>query len=118
MDVDPANPIKKTAKKTLAQMSEWVLNTAKEIAAAEDRERDAAAKEAGASGVGDLGPSMGNFGRAVDAAAKLDYETTRNAMKLEHEKEMLAIRRAAAIQDMQLKNVAARDKMAQPKAAA
>lgn len=119
MDIDPKNPLKMTAKKDLAEMSEWVLNTAKEIAAAEDRERDKAAKEGGGQpGVGDLGPSMSNFGRAVDAKAKLDYETSRNAMKLDHEKQMLAIRRASAIQDMQLKNVAARERLAQTTQAA
>ncbi len=104
--VDDKNPLYSEAKQLLREMSEWVTNTAKELAAEEDRAADEAGREPGAGkDVGGEGPNMSNFVRAIDAKAKLQFTLEKNEEELRHRREMNALEKAGKIQTMTLKNV-------------
>ena len=117
--VSKRNPLFPQAKQELREMSEWITNTAKELAAEEDRMRDKGMQEGAASNgeggqakdVGGMGPNMSNFARAIDARAKLQYTTALNAEKLRHQQQSNALDEARQVQDMNLKNLEARLKM-------
>lgn len=120
--MDPKNPLYKKAKQELREMSEWIGNTAKELAAEEDRQADNAARGDGsmngangtaAKDVGGEGPNMANFARAIDARAKLSYTVEKNQEELAHKKEMNALEVAGKVQAMRLKNVEAKQKLLQ-----
>jgi hypothetical protein len=127
--LDPKDPLFIEAKQAFREMSEWVVNTAKELAAEEDRAADTAAREGapnGAEGMngkdaGGEGPNMSNFARAIDARAKLEYtvkaneeklaaQREMNAEKIRAQKESNALNAAGKVQDMNLKNLDAKMK--------
>lgn len=118
--VDPKNPLYADAKQRLREMGEWVTNTAKELAAEEDRQADEAARNGGQPGmggangkdVGGEGPNMSNFARAIDAKAKLEYTLEKNSEELRHRRDMNALEKAGAVQNMLLKNAEAQMKVA------
>jgi hypothetical protein len=111
------HPLYKKAKQQLREWSEYLVNTAKELAAEEDRMRDTAAREGGmpngngdGKDVGGEGPNMSNFARSLDAQAKLQFTVEKNAEDLRAQKEMNALKAAGMVQTMNLKNIEARQK--------
>lgn len=126
--VYPKDPLYGQAKKQLNEYGEWVLNTAKELAAEEDRTQDQAARDgtnmngsngngSGGKDVGGEGPNTSNLLRAADASAKLQYTTAANQVKLDGMRQQLAFKaedhamnQAAKVQDMNLKNAEAQIK--------
>lgn len=119
--MDPGNPLYKEAKQALREMGEYVTNTAKELAAEEDRAHDEAARNGGdpnaadngtnGKDVGGEGPSMSNFARAIDAKAKLSFTIQKNEEDLRHQKEMNSLKAAGMVQTMNLKNVEAKNRL-------
>lgn len=119
--MDPESPAYKQAKMDLRQMGEWVTNTSKQLAAAQQK----AAMEGQAEGAGgDLQQNTTGMVHAMDAQAKLndvvakraklDMDTAReemklqfqqesNAQKLGHQAQMLALQRAAKLQELNAK---------------
>jgi hypothetical protein len=115
--VDPKSPLFPDAKQQLREMSEVILNTAKELAAEEDRIADEQGRGtnpeggAGEKDVGGEGANMANYARAIDAKAKLQFTLAKNTEDLRFQRQMNALKTAERVQAMNLKNVEAKAKI-------
>lgn len=117
--MNPDSPAYKEAKQALREMGEWVTNTAKQLAAAQQRE----ALEGQPEG-GDVMQSPAGQMQALDAEAKMQEvaaarakldldmareqmktqaQFTREQMKLQNEQDMMALKKAERILDLKAK---------------
>lgn len=128
--MDPQSPAYSEAKQTLRQMGEWVTNTAKQLAAAQQRAAMEGTDEQGA--MGEVEQSTTAQMHALDAEAKmaevatsrakLDMDTAREAMKmnfqaqsnnqkLAHQRQMMDLSLAEKMMALQAKVAMDRQKV-------
>lgn len=98
--IDPADPLYREAKAALQQMGEWVTNTGKELAAAEQKAQAEGGSQAGAQPEAGI-DNLTAFKHAVDANAKIEMDKASNELELRHKQQMMALDQAKKVQDLQ-----------------
>lgn len=117
--MDPRSPQYKEDKLMLRQMGEWVTNTSKQLAAAQQREAMQGGGEMGGveqspAGLMQAMDAQAKMQEVATARAKLDIDTAReqmktnaeaqrSAMKLQFERDKMALDKAKRILDLQAK---------------
>lgn len=133
--MDPNSPAYKEAKQSLRQMGEWVTNTAKQLAAAQQRaELEGQDPQAAMGGIEQGSTAQmhaldaeAKMADVAGARAKLDMDTAKEAMKLDfmaqsqnqklaHERQMMNLSMVEKMVGLQAKVAADRQKQTKPAA--